>query len=137
MSVVAEANVKCGKKKEAVVQCALEACRILDRHGLLRQSNHQAKHQRKKRFGAEDDYYSSDEDTFLDRTGAVERKRQARMKAAGKAVDSIETFESLVTLPTGLIVLLSIRCVNFRRLLVAALTILIEDIQSCEWILRL
>jgi len=52
--------------------------------------------QLKKKNWEEQDYYSSDEDTFLDRTGSVEKKRQNRMKIAGKLEHKVETYESLV-----------------------------------------
>lgn len=86
-----EASVT-GKKKEAVIACALEACRTLDRLGLLRQS-HQESRQRKKKKWEENDYYDSDEDTFLDRTGAIEKKREMRKRIEKKNV--AETYESI------------------------------------------
>ncbi|CAH0699574.1 unnamed protein product [Spodoptera exigua] len=81
--VIAEVIHK-GKKKEAVIACALEACRILDRAGLLRQSKHESR-KRKERDWSADDFYDSDDDTFLDRTGSVERKRKLRMQKHGAA----------------------------------------------------
>ncbi|KAK2576663.1 hypothetical protein KPH14_005325 [Odynerus spinipes] len=93
-TVRAEALVK-GKKKECVIQCALEACKILDRHGLLRQATHEGR-KRKARNWEEDDYYSSDEDNFLDRTGSIEKKREHRMKLAGKLEPQVDTYESLM-----------------------------------------
>ncbi|XP_071483000.1 kanadaptin-like [Diadema antillarum] len=91
--IYAEAAVS-GKKKEAVVACALEACRILDAHGVLRQATHESK-KRKAKDWAQDDYYDSDDDTYLDRTGIVEKKRKQRMKKAGVIEEKAETFDSL------------------------------------------
>jgi pSer/pThr/pTyr-binding forkhead associated (FHA) protein len=65
-------------KKEAQVLCALDACRLLDRHGLLRRANNQARKQLK--LLKENDFYDSDEDIFLDRTGQLERQREKRRK---------------------------------------------------------
>ncbi|XP_053568633.1 kanadaptin [Bombina bombina] len=92
--LVAEA-LHSGKKKEAVIQCALEACRILDNRGLLRQEAVSRKRKGKK--WEDEDYYDSDDDIFLDRTGVVEKKRLNRMKKAGKIEDKPETFDSLVS----------------------------------------
>ncbi|KAM4625918.1 kanadaptin [Polymixia lowei] len=83
-----------GKKKEAAIQCCLEACRILEARGLLRQEAVSRK--RKKKNWEDEDYYDSDDDTFLDRTGVVERKRQERMKKAGKLEERPDTYDSLV-----------------------------------------
>ena len=89
----AEAQVK-GKKKEAVVQAALEACRVLDRLGLLKQ-NQQTRLERRVKKWEDDDFYDSDEDEFLDRTGDIAVKRKRRMKMAGVEKDTIETYETL------------------------------------------
>ncbi|XP_690835.5 kanadaptin isoform X1 [Danio rerio] len=83
-----------GKKKEAAVQCCLEACRILEARGLLRQEAVSRK--RKKKNWEDDDFYDSDDDTFLDRTGVVEKKRTERMKKAGKIQERPDTYESLL-----------------------------------------
>eukprot|EP00058_Branchiostoma_floridae_P004625 XP_002590113.1 hypothetical protein BRAFLDRAFT_83391 [Branchiostoma floridae] len=82
-----------GKKKEAVLACALEACRLLDAYGVLRQQGYKSK--RVTRNWEENDYYDSDEDTFTDRTGDVEKKRIRRMKKAGKDENITHTYDSL------------------------------------------
>ena len=78
-----------GKKKECVVQCALEACRILDRHGVLRQANQESRRTKK----VQDDGDDSDDDNFFDRTGDVEKKR---LKKLGATPTEALTYEQLM-----------------------------------------
>ncbi|XP_073412417.1 kanadaptin [Dendrobates tinctorius] len=87
--------VHSGKKKDAMRLCALEACRMLDMRGLLRQEAVSRK--RKAKEWEAEDFYDSDDDTFLDRTGVVEKKRLNRMKKAGKIDEKPETYVSLIS----------------------------------------
>lgn len=84
--IVAQVTHK-GKKKDCVAQCALEACRILDRHGVLRKANQEAAVRRKK---ADSD--SDNDDDFLDRTGDIEKRRKRKVQAQE---NSALTFEEL------------------------------------------
>lgn len=85
-SIVCEVKHR-GKKKECVEQCALECCRILDRHGMLRQANHEPR--RSKKFEEDD----SDDDGFYDRTGDVEKKA---LKKASQNQTEVLTYEQLI-----------------------------------------
>ncbi|XP_053408761.1 kanadaptin-like [Mercenaria mercenaria] len=92
--LVAEVTVS-GKKREAVEACALEACRILDRHGELRKSAQESR-KRKQRNWEDDDFYDSDEDVYLDRTGTIEKKRELRKNKVGKTDKVTETYDTLL-----------------------------------------
>jgi hypothetical protein len=85
-----------GSKKDAQVQCALSACRILDSIGLLRRDGSAAvrficmfhyylllqvsKTLQLASALRKNDYYSSEEDEFLDRTGELDKKREKRKR---------------------------------------------------------
>lgn len=85
-----------GKKKEAVLACAREACRLLDMHGELRKSHTQGREKRIKNW-ENNDYYSSDEDEFLDRTGDIQRKRSLRRQLKGVEKTEVKTYAELVS----------------------------------------
>lgn len=78
-----------GKKKECVLQCALEACRMLDRQGVLRQANHESRKRKVERHSDSDG-----DDDFYDRTGDVERKKLER-EATGNQQNAL-SYDELV-----------------------------------------
>ncbi|VDK35521.1 unnamed protein product [Taenia asiatica] len=85
-TLYAEVPMTGQKRKEAIVACALEACRILDRLGEFEANKEGAeavRRAREKAYWQSNDYYSSDEDTFLDRTGQIEARRSRRMRRMG------------------------------------------------------
>lgn len=86
-----------GKKKDCVLQCALEACRTLDRHGVLRQAR--AEPRRAQKVGDDDD---SDDDNFFDRTGDVEKKRLKKTQVGQSKVESY-TYEQLLQQETEIL----------------------------------
>lgn len=79
-----------GKKKECVVQCALEACRLLDRNGVLRQANHES---RKRKVVSSDE---EDDDEFYDRTYQAQEKRTRKTAVENNAALS---YDQLVSVP--------------------------------------
>lgn len=106
-AIIAEVSHK-GKKKECVLQGALEACRILDRHGVLRQANH-GKHNKRLEFVRQKCEHTSfctepmkrrkvessddDDDEFYDRTAEADQKR--KQKASSEQTVA-KTYEELV-----------------------------------------
>ena len=109
-SVQAECEEKHCKRKEIIHQCVVEACRILDDHGVLREGtaassvNTPRVQQIKRQLLEENDFYEEDEDTFYDRTGDLEKKRLKRMEWSGRLTQDkhVETFDSLCEKLSGL-----------------------------------
>ncbi|CAF2672669.1 unnamed protein product [Rotaria sp. Silwood2] len=108
--IQAECEQKHCKRKEIIHECILEACRILDEHGVLREGtsasslNTPRVQQIKRQLLEENDFYEEDEDTFYDRTGDLEKKRLKRMEWSGHLNNEkqIETFDSLCLKLTNL-----------------------------------
>ncbi|KII64225.1 Kanadaptin [Thelohanellus kitauei] len=75
------ASVLSNDKKSIIDDLCEEACKIIEQYdNLLEEETFE---QRSKRQLVENDYYEEDEDTFYDRSGQIEKKRDERMKRFG------------------------------------------------------
>merc|ERR1712173_123191 len=68
-------------QSEAVREASLDACRMLDKAGVLRSDSTTKK--LITRDWKNNDYYDSDEDEFLDRTEQLQQKREKRKRKLG------------------------------------------------------
>lgn len=76
-----------------MIQCSLEACQIFESLGLLYQETVSQK--RKAKDWVEEDYYDSDDDTFLDQWTWLSRSILAGWKKL-ESDDKLETYDWLI-----------------------------------------
>ncbi|KAJ8666891.1 hypothetical protein QAD02_008553 [Eretmocerus hayati] len=83
-----------GSKEKAIDECALSACQFLHKFGLLKKALEEKRST--TRNWKEVDYYDSDDDNFLDRTGVIEKKRHQRMNVTDKSSAEVDIHNELV-----------------------------------------
>jgi len=84
-------------KKDAVLNCAMDACKIIQAYDMMQNPAREDEREKRQRELEANDFYDSDEDNYLDRTGSIEKKRQKRKQLAGKKgdVSVVQTHEML------------------------------------------
>lgn len=81
-----------GVRAEAIKNVCLDACKILDKRGILR-SDTSAKKLIERDWTA-NEYYDSDEDEFLDRTNDLQKKRKRRQEKLGDREYELNSHEN-------------------------------------------
>lgn len=84
-------------KKDAVLACATEACRLIQAYDMLQNQCREDQRLKRQRELEANDFYDSDEDSYLDRTGSIEKKRLQRKVRAGQKEENqkVDTHDSL------------------------------------------
>jgi hypothetical protein len=62
---------------------------MLNAEGVLKQSSHESARKKREKDWESNDFYDSDDDSYYDRTGDIEKKRQLRMTNAGKLEQNV------------------------------------------------